>query len=196
LWCTLPTAASAQSPGAAIPEALRAVIGRWCSGSLALTPAPNLYFPAVRFTRGRCHNEHGDALTAVAAIDRDSVLYLLASPASFHFLVARHPVRLAIDSARVLDYARMALELSGHIDATARVVAQWDDIPVAARDSARRFSVRPVQITRAGRDWEARLFTIRHVSQGVIVEGFDVIVTRTGRADVLPGWNWRRLQGP
>jgi hypothetical protein len=69
MWCTLATAASAQSPGVAIPEALRAVIGRWCSGPLTLTPAPNPYFPAVRFTRGQCHNKHGDALTAVAAID-------------------------------------------------------------------------------------------------------------------------------
>lgn len=104
------TPSLAQSPSRAIPAALQSLTNCW--DDLKIRDTSFSYFPGVRFIRGYCAGEHGDAMSGIIALDSDSVLYLFVSPASLRFLLTRHPI-VPLDSASVLAFAPVALELSG-----------------------------------------------------------------------------------
>lgn len=128
------TEGAAQSPGAALPDALASLVGGpgGCFGDLTPVDTTVAFFPGVRFARAYCSAEHGDSISAVVALDSDSVLYLLGSEDAFNFLVHRHhPVGL--DSTSALAYARLGLEFTGHATGYASVVTSWTGIPAAAR---------------------------------------------------------------
>ena len=155
------------------------------------------WFPDVRFQRGICRDEHGDQLSALIALDSDSVLYLLNSAESFNFLVQRHPLRVSVDSSQALAYARTVLELSGQVGPSARLVNRWQDFPSAAQDSARRFSSAPFHKGHQGEVWSLRLFTIEEGVFGPYIKGFDVAFEDTGGfASARRGWHWQGHPGP
>ena len=193
-----PLTARAQTPGTAIRDALGSQIGQWCWSELRIDQIQIPQFPNVRFHRGRCVGEHGDELSALIAMDADSVLYLLASQESLNFLLYRHAPQVPKDSTQIVAYAKLLVELAGQVGSNARLVSQWSELPEAARDSARHYSVRPVQIVREGRrGWFVRLFTIEDGIWGPYANGFDVRFADTGKqADVGRGWHWQRVDGP
>jgi hypothetical protein len=81
----------------------------------------NGFFPAVRFHEAPCLREHGDTVVVNAAIDDDGTPFLLSSQSDFRFLLSRHPP-VGIDSGNVVDYALMALFLTGEIAGWAELV--------------------------------------------------------------------------
>lgn len=115
-----PVRSLAQSPSHAIPAALQSLTHCW--DDLKVRDTSFSYFPGVRFIRGYCTGEHGDAMSGIIALDSDSVLYLFASSASLRFLLARHPIA-PLDSTSVLAYAPVALELSGQSSGHSRRIA-------------------------------------------------------------------------
>jgi len=192
-----PQTANSQSPGAAIPDAIRSVIGQWCWSELRIQDVKVPQFPGVRFKRGTCTGEHGDELSALVAIDSDSVLYLLTSSDALNFLLARHPVSVPKDTAGLLAHARLILDLAGQADPRASTVTAWENFPAAARDSARGYSVRPVQVVRQGPWWTVRLFTVEDGAFGPYANGYDVWFDPEGtRVDVKRAWHWQRVAGP
>jgi len=157
-WLTAPL--PAQSPGAAIPTALRVATSRpgGCSLAPDLSTARIAAFPEVRFTRGHCVLEHGDPVTSIVGLDADSVLYLLSSKDDFNFLVARHPPA-PLDSAVVIAYALVALELSGATSGGSTQITRPEQLPAMARDSIWARSDRLVSVSPSmgGRMWRVTL---------------------------------------
>jgi hypothetical protein len=187
----------AQTPGSAIPDALRSLLGELCWTPTKVDTTRIDFFPAVRFSRGTCNDEHGDQRHAIVGLDSDSVFYLLASEQSFNFLVDRHPLKKPIAATGVLSYAQIVLELSGQSGPRPRFAQSWNDLPLAARDSARNYSVQPVQIHRSGRFWQLRVFTVLEGVFGPYIDGFDVSFDERGRfATVRPEWHWQARPGP
>jgi hypothetical protein len=190
--------AKAQSPGVAIPAAFNSMIGRWCKSRLALSDTTVTTFSSVRFVQARCNNEHDEALWAIVGLDADSVLYLLASDNAFNFLVARHPPALLKEEAAVVAYAQTAMILAGYGTPNDRLVTTWTELPVAARDSAQKVAVRPVQVVRSGGSWwDLRIFLRGESAWGPTVRCFDVIVESNGRLVLARKvWAWQAGYGP
>jgi len=104
-------------------------------------------------------------------LDSDSVLYLLGSEEAFNFLVDRHPPP-RLDSAGVLNYARLALELTGRVSVYARLLTSWDDLPASARLVVTWSEHRPSLILSqaAAQYWQLWLFTVAPCFQGKFVQ--------------------------
>jgi hypothetical protein len=129
-----PVRSLAQSPGHAIPAALQSLTHCW--DELKVRDTSFSYFPGVRFIRGYCTGEHGDAMSGIVALDSDSVLYLFASSESLRFLLARHPIA-PLDSTGVLAYAPVALELSGQSSGHSRRIANASEAGPGLRRALR-----------------------------------------------------------
>jgi len=191
------TVVGAQTPGVAIPDAFKSLIGQGCWDSLRVAPLSIPRFAGVRFYRGTCRGEHGDQLSATVGIDSDSVLYLLASSADFNFLADRHPADSLRDSAAVIAYAQLMLELSGELGPGARIIRWWEDLPKAARDSAQTFSTKPMYMRHDARGWTLRVFTTAPGVYGPYAAGWDLGFDAVGReAWSGRGWTWQRAAGP
>jgi len=187
----------AQSPGSAIGQALQAALAHWCWAPPSTQALTLVQFPGVRFVRGSCPDEHDDLFTATVAIDADSVLYLLTSKDAFNFLVTRHPLTRALDSADVREFALLALQLSGYIGPGARLVARWQDLSEAMQDSARRSNVDPVYIGHQWGEWQLVLFTVQDGAFGPYVNRFDLWLGDSGQLNVVAHeGHWQRMSGP
>ena len=152
-----------QSPGAAIPAALRSLTSGpgGCLEAPVSKDIPLAQFSGVRFVRGYCVLEHGDSTTAIVALDGDSVLYLLSSNDAFRFLVTRHSPP-AIDSSGALAYAGVALELSGHISGHAQVLTDWKNVPDTVRSLLHLKKNQPFLVLTQGEGhvWDVFLTTV------------------------------------
>jgi len=127
---TAPASVGAQSPGHAVADALRSVINRpgGCFEEPTISRVAIEFFPQVQFFRTECVREHGDSTSALVALDADSVLYLLVSDASFKFLMDRHPPG-PVDSGTFVAFTKTALEMTGRIEAQARIITTWSELP-------------------------------------------------------------------
>ena len=189
--------ATGQSPGAAIQAAFKSEIGRWCWSRLTQSDTVLATFPGVRFVQAKCRNEHEEALSSIVGLDADSVLYLLTSRSAFNFLVTRHPPGTLKQEATVLAYAQTALVLAGYAMPTDRLVVAWTDVPLAARDSARKVAVRPVQVVETGNIWRLRLFLRSETAWGPAIRCYDVAVESSGRMwSAEKVWKWQAGYGP
>lgn len=84
------------------------------------------FFEAVPIYSGPCR--HSDGRTTTVTVSFEDRAYLLDSLPAFNALVDRHPP-VPIDSARALQYAVVALELSGVLPPRPRVITRWRDLP-------------------------------------------------------------------
>lgn len=93
-------------------------------------------FPRTRFYEAECQSEHGDSTSAVVAIDSQGTLNLLDSGASFNML-------LGVDTPpasareRLMEYAHLAVRLSGKAEWHSRLAFERSDIPAESRREAR-----------------------------------------------------------
>ena len=172
----------AQSPGRAIPDALRSLTHGFggCGDEPSVSRLDIAFFPSVRFFRGVCVLEHGDSTSATVGIDSDSVLYLLGSTGDFKFLVDRHPP-VGLDSTTVLPYIRTGLELVGAIPSEARLIASWDVLPDSIRGviqpKGKPIYVAPIV---AGRGWSGVVYTATPGYHGDFVVRHDLTVLPGG----------------
>jgi len=174
--------AGAQTPGSAVPAALHSLTygAGGCWDSLTIRDTIIEYFPGVRFFRGYCALEHGDPTSAIVALDRDSVLYLLASQESFDFLVDRHPPP-PLDSAHALAYARAALELSGHVSVYAHMITDWAGLPDRAKQATQWRAHEPFLMVARNAFWQVWLFTATTCLDGMYVTRHRLDLFRSGR---------------
>jgi len=123
----------------------------------------NAFFPAVRFHEAPCVREDGDTIVVNAAIDGRGTPFLLSSQSNFRFLLSRHPP-VGIDSSNVVDYALMALFLTGEIAGWAELVRD------AAWVSDAQLTVRMVCLTvSSGGDFHSYGTSVDSVSGEVVI---------------------------
>jgi hypothetical protein len=175
--------AAQNSPGTAIPDALRSLTSGFggCGEAPTLHDTTFQYFPLVRFIRGYCTLEHGDPASAIVAIDSDSVLYLLGSVDAFRFLVQRHPPP-AVDSADLMAYVQVALELSGRTSAYDTLVRDFSQLPDSLRVVMVERGRKPLLIFVAadGRWLDARFYTLNRAHFGPVVHRRQVVILSNG----------------
>jgi hypothetical protein len=102
-----------------------------CVSLLKVDSVRARFFPDVRIIRGTCILEHGDTFSANVAVDTRGTLFLLDSPSAFRFLLRRHPA-VGIDSASMVDYARIGLVYSGFVRSDAQLVDDVTEITDSA----------------------------------------------------------------
>jgi len=131
--------AEAQSPSAAIPQAMRAMTTGFggCLGQVTTRSVELSFFSDVHFVRAACVREHGDSTTALVGIDSDSVLYLASSVETLKFLVLPHPPK-ELDSASAVVYAQQALEVAGLVSGEATLLRSPEEVPDYVRKSVRK----------------------------------------------------------
>jgi len=171
------------TPGSAIPDALRSLTFGFggCGKAPILRDTTIQYFPHVRFVRGYCTLEHGDPTSAIVGIDSDSILYLLGSIDAFRFLTQQHPPP-AVDSAGLLAYVQVALELSGQTSAYDTLVRDFSQLPDSLRAALAQRDREPLHIfVAAGGRWlDARFYTIKPAHFGPWVHRRQVVILSNG----------------
>lgn len=104
------------------------------------------FFPQVRFYEGICVREHGDTVRPVVGVDERGGIFVLNAPSSFDFMRRAHPPT-AIDSADLLEYARIALVFSGETGAQDSVVPSPSGLSDA---TLKRAGAQREQLRRSG----------------------------------------------
>ena len=127
-----PSLAQAQEPLTVRDALLAQVDGLGgCFGRMPLvTPLQIRFFPDVSFYVGTCVLEHGDTAHPIAALDRDQLTYVLDSKSAFRLLIRRHHA-IGVDSATAVEYAKIALAMSGDVPYEAVVALHVTDLPPA-----------------------------------------------------------------
>ncbi len=176
-----------QSPSYAVESALETLTGGVgnCVNDVVIKDTTIAYFPRVRFIRRYCTAEHGNPASGIVALDSDSVLYLLGSTDALAFLLARHPIR-QLDSASVLLYAPVALELTGVASGYSRIVRdprEGGDKLVTALNG-RSWQVIPMGIPRAT-EWALRFGRVEPAYQGQWAYLTSLWIRRDGVASMV-----------
>jgi hypothetical protein len=176
-----PAVAVGQSPGHAIPDALRSLTHGF-GGCFADGPISRVeieFWPTVEFFRTECVLEHGDSASAIVGIDSDSVLYLLASDEAFKFLMDRHPT-VAIDSGNFLPFIRTALELTGRIPSQARLLRAWSDLPDSVVSRIKPQG-RVLWYGQRAKVWTGTVYTASAGYYGDFVTSHEIVLLPGGR---------------
>lgn len=132
-------ACSAHSAYAQTDRIVRAALGAELHGfggcdTIVVEPAqPIGYSRDLRFVRGSCTLEHGEASEAFVALDKQGQVFLLGTRAGFAFMIALHPSP-ALDSSAVLHYAAGAVRLQGAALNAPRLVMQASTLPDSLLD--------------------------------------------------------------
>ena len=99
------------------------------------------FFPEVELFSTDCSPEHGGTAEAIAGRDRQGTVFLLRSEVGFAFLLRRHPPAIS-PLNEPLDYASIALRLSGSLRPGGRIVREARELSSAELERVRRAGIK------------------------------------------------------